>query len=97
MCIVMRVCVTLTVFKANARGHYDSKHPMMALFWRVLEEDISDEQLAGLFYFATNFHTLCNATQHISISIDNGIRDGMPRAATCSWSLRLPNYAVSGM
>ena len=87
--------ITAAAFKANARGHYDVKHPLMALFWKVLEEDLSEEQLAGLFYFATNFHTLCNATQHISISIDSSIRDGLPRAATCSWSLRLPNYMVS--
>lgn len=87
--------ITIAAFKANARGHYDAKHPLMVLFWKVLEEDLSEEQLAGLFYFATNFHTLCNATQHISISIDSSIRDGLPRAATCSWSLRLPSYIVS--
>ena len=86
--------ITVAAFKANARGHYDTRSPLMGLFWRVLEEDLSEEQLAGLFYFATNFHTLCNATQHISISVDSGIRDGLPRAATCSWSLRLPNYMV---
>jgi hypothetical protein len=89
--------VTIAAFKANARGHYDSKSPVMVLFWKVLEEDLTEEQLAGLFYFATNFHTLCNATQHISISVDSSIRDGLPRAATCSWSLRLPNYMVSGV
>ncbi len=89
--------VTIAAFKANARGHYDSRSPQMVLFWKILEEDLSDEQLAGLFYFATNFHTLCNATQHISINIDSSIRDGLPRAATCSWSLRLPNYMVSGV
>jgi len=87
--------ITIAAFKANARGHYDSKSPMMILLWRVLEEDLTEEQLSGLFYFATNFHTLCNATQHISISIDSSIRDGLPRAATCSWSLRLPNYMAS--
>ena len=37
----------------------------------------------------------CALAIDTSISIDNGIRDGMPRAATCSWSLRLPNYMVS--
>jgi hypothetical protein len=89
--------ITFAAFKANARGHYDSKSPQIALFWQVLEEELTEEQLAGLFYFATNFHTLCNATQHISISIDSSIRDGLPRAATCSWSLRLPNYMVRGL
>ena len=33
--------ITIAAFKANARGHYDPKHPLIVLFWKVLEEDLS--------------------------------------------------------
>ena len=61
---------------------------------KVMEEDLNEEQVRNVFYFATNWHTVVGAPRKVTISFHE--RDRAPTAATCSWSLRMPNCLADG-
>jgi molecular chaperone GrpE (heat shock protein) len=86
--------VTLRSFKENASFYNcdDAK-----LMWKVMEEELSPEQVQNVFYFATNWHTLSGAPRRVEISFEKRQHkdDLAPLAATCSWSLRMPRCTVN--
>jgi hypothetical protein len=78
--------VTVESFRKNARLRDGANAKLM---WRVMEEDLSQEQVQNVFYFATNWHTLNAAQRKVEISFHSDT--SVPMAATCSWSLMMPN------
>ena len=66
--------------------------------FKVMKEDLSEEQVRNVFYFATNWHTVVGAPRKVEISFHERERedDLAPTAATCSWSLRMPDCLADG-
>ena len=87
--------VTVKSFRENSRFRDSDDAKLM---WRVMEEDLSQEQVQNVFYFATNWHTLSGAPRQVEISFARRDHkdDLAPLAATCSWSLMMPKCIVRG-
>jgi hypothetical protein len=87
--------VTVESFRANSRCA-DSANA--ALMWKVMAEDLTPQQVQNVFYFATNWHTVNGARRRVEISFERrrSQNDLAPRAATCSWSLRMPDCLAPG-
>jgi hypothetical protein len=87
--------VTAQSFRTNSRCN-DSANA--ALMWKVMEEDLSPQQVQNVFYFATNWHTVSGARRKVEISFERRRcqNDLAPRAATCNWSLQMPNCLAPG-
>jgi len=78
--------VTVESFRKNARLRDGANAKLM---WKVMEEDLSQEQVQNVFYFATNWHTLNAAQRKVEISFQSDT--SVPMAATCSWTLMMPD------
>ena len=87
--------VTVDLFHKNSRC---PDTPVAALMWRVMREDLTQEQVQNVFFFATNWHTVSGAPRKVDISFERRARedDVAPRASTCSWSLRMPDCLAPG-
>jgi hypothetical protein len=87
--------VTVKSFRENSRFRDSDEAKLM---WKVMEEDLSQEQVQNVFYFATNWHTLSGAPRQVEISFGRREHeeDLAPLAATCSWSLMMPKCIVHG-
>ncbi len=78
--------VTVETFRKNARMREGANAKLM---WKVMHEELSLEQVQNVFYFATNWHTLNGAQRKVEISFQSDT--SVPIAATCSWSLVMPD------
>ena len=66
--------------------------------FKVMKEDLSEEQVRNVFYFASNWHTVVGAPRKVEISFLKRERedDLAPKATTCSWYLRMPDCLADG-
>jgi hypothetical protein len=87
--------VTVDQFRKNSRCQDSANARLM---WKVMEEELSEQQVQNVFYFATNWHTVSGARRKVEISFEkrSSQNDLAPRAATCSWSLQMPDCLAPG-
>lgn len=87
--------VTVDAFRKNSRFRDGANAKLM---WKVMQEDLSQEQVQNVFYFATNWHTVSGAPRKVEIAFEQRDHRGdlAPRAATCSWSLCMPDCIAHG-
>ena len=99
-----REAVTVELFKANSECMFRSANEKgrdtanIELFWKVMQEDLNQEQVQNVFYFVTNWHTVSGAPRKVRISFEVRERqnDVAPHAHTCMWSLDMPDCLAPG-
>lgn len=79
---------------ATSSGDPDGDAAVLAIFWDILQRDLTNEELLGLLKFSTSLHRLPllgfkQLDPKFTIQIDP-IENHLPTAATCFNILRIP-------